>query len=247
MADMEFIAQARAFPSRGRARLNTDDLALIPVNEEDSLEVYRTGQEKTISVTVFADAHVDKGSIRLSKEDLEQLDAREGDRLSVRKKPDITESIKKSTDEFARNVNAGLDSVGSNIGAAIDPGVKKIDSALMGGAAKVTGAVGSITLPEQVTNLIEGAKKTLSPGDAAELARILKANEGAVRSVTVAAGTPVRMLAGIKLPTGVVVAAIRRGDDVLMHGPSLAVLAGDTVFLVGKEPGLSEAAQIIGS
>lgn len=254
MADMELIAQVRALPSRGRARLNTGDIDLIPVKEGEAIEIYLPGQDKPLVVTVFADQHVEKGYIRLDKADLDLLGAGEGDRLAVRRKAGLTEGIKKSTDDVAKKVGSGLDTMGAKIGAAIDPGVKKIDEGLMTGAAAVSGAVsqvsgaaGSIPVPEQITGLIESAKKKLTPGDAAQLAKILKENEGSVKSVTVASGAPVRMLSGIKLPAGVTVAAVKRGDDVLIHQATLTILGGDTVFVIGSEPGLSEAVKVIGA
>jgi hypothetical protein len=247
MADMELIAQVRALPSRGRARLNTGDIDLIPVKEGEAIEISLPGQDKPLVVTVFADQHVEKGYIRLDKADLDQLGVGEGTRLAVRRKAGISEGLKKSTDEMAKTVGSGIDAMGAKIGAAIDPGVKKIDEGLKTGAAAVSGAAGSIPVPEQVTNLIESAKKKLTPGDAAQLAKILKENEGSVKSVIVASGAPVRMLSGIKIPAGVTVAAVKRGDDVLIHQPTLAILAGDTVFLIGSEPGLSEAVKVIGA
>ena len=247
MADMELIAQVRALPSRGRARLNTGDLDLIPVKEGEAIEVSRSGQDKSLVVTVFADQHVDKGFIRLDKADLDVLAAAEGERLTVRRKGSIVEGFKQSTDDVAKSVGSGIDTMGAKIGAAIDPGVKTIDKGLKSGAAAVSGAVASIPVPEQVTGLIESAKKKLTPGDAAQLAKILKENEGSVKSVTVASGAPVRMLSGIKLPAGVTVAAVKRGDDVLIHQATLTILGGDTVFVIGSEPGLSEAVKVIGA
>jgi hypothetical protein len=236
MPDMEFTAQVRAFPSRGRARMNADDLLLIPVKEGEELVVCRTGEEKTIVVTAFADQLVDKGHMRLSKEDLDVIGAAQGDTLYVKRKVPLTETI-----------TAGFDSTKEKVGTTLDPHVRKIDASLKGGAAAVSGAVAKIPVPEQITSLVDSAKKKLAPSDAAQLSKVLKDNEGSVRMVEVASGTEMRMLSAIKLPEGILVTAIRRGDEVLIYGPSLAVLGGDTVFIIGKEPGLSEAAKVIGA
>jgi len=50
----------------------------------------------------------------------------------------------------------------------------------------------------------------------------------------------------IKLPTGVVIAAVQRGDAIQTVDPSFLLVGGDIVYLVGETNLLDEASKVIG-
>ena len=99
---------------------------------------------------------------------------------------------------------------------------------------------------QAVSHTVEAAKKKLKPGDATTLDKVLKANNGEVRAITVAAGSGTRTLSSIKLPTGVVLAAVQRGNAIQTTDPSFVLIGGDVVYLVGESGLLDEASRIIG-
>ena len=94
--------------------------------------------------------------------------------------------------------------------------------------------------------LLRAAKKKLKPADSATLDKALKANNGEVRAVTVAAGSGTRTLSGIVLPKGVVIAAVQRGDAIQTTDPSFVLVGGDIIYLVGDSGLLDEASKVIG-
>ena len=66
MDEIQLIAQKRAFPSRGRARVHSDVLSKLDIEEGASIDIGIPDAEKWISVTAFADSLVESGHIRLS-------------------------------------------------------------------------------------------------------------------------------------------------------------------------------------
>ena len=70
MDEIQLIAQKRAFPSRGRARIHSEVLSKLEIDEGATIEIGIPDADKWISVTTFADSLVESGHIRLSEEDL---------------------------------------------------------------------------------------------------------------------------------------------------------------------------------
>jgi hypothetical protein len=267
MNQIELIAQKRAFPSRGRARIHGDDLSKLEAEEGAAIEVSILDIDKWVTVTAFVDALVDKGSIRLSEEDLTTIGADAGAKLRVRKKAAVTEQIKTTVKGAATSVSSGLGKAGESIKGAtpesISTGAKeaaagvgtslgKAGESISTGAKEAAAGVGSSlgkageSISTAFSQAVDAAKKKLKPADAVVLDEALKANEGEVRAVVVPAGIATRPMKTIMLPKGVVIAAVQRGDAIQTTDPSFILVSGDTVYLVGKSNLLDDATKVIG-
>jgi len=223
MDEIELVAQKRAFPSKGRARINAEILEAIGIETGADIEIRIPDNEKWIAATAFADSLVDSGHIRLSEEDLKALGADAGAKLRIRRKTPLAEHI---TTKIA--------GAGEAIKTASPESVK---AGAAGAAASVSAAFGSV---------YERALKALKPSDAVALDKALKANQGEVRAVVVPDGKEIRPLSTIDLPEGVVLAAVQRGDSIQTTTPSFLLLTGDIVYLVGDSSLLDESSKVIG-
>jgi hypothetical protein len=277
MDEMELIAQKRAFPSRGRARINSEDLARLGVEEGALIEIGAKGGA-ILPVAVFADYLVEPGTIRVGGEDLEKLGIAPGTKLVVRKKPLLAEQVKEAARRAAEGASAGIERVEKAVGPAVQDAADRVSagvasaeeavapvvksaaenvSAGMDRAGEVVGPVvksGADTVAaglgkagESVSSLIEAAKRQLRPGDAAVLERLLKTHEGAITTASVPPGVPLRKIQQLAIPSGAVIVAVQRGDSVEIPGPTLVLLSGDKVYLAGKREALEEAARAIGA
>lgn len=234
MDEILLIAQKRAFPSRGRARIHENALRDLEIEEGATIEIGIPGTDKWISATAFADSMVESGHIRLSEEDLKAIGTSEGSKLRIRKKASMTEQIKGSVSKTGEAIK-GTSTESIKAGAA-------------GAATSVSTSLGKAghSVSAAFSNAFEAAKKKLKPADAVTLEKALKASKGEVRAVTVAAGSGTRPLSGITLPKGVVLAAVQRGDAIQTTDPSFVVVGGDVIYLVGDSSLLDEASKVIG-
>ena len=234
MDEIQLIAQKRAFPSRGRARIHEDALKELEIEEGSSIDIGILDVEKWISATAFADSLVTSGHIRLSEEDLKVLGASEGSKLRIRKTASMTEQIK-----------GGISKTGEAIKGTSTASIK---AGAAGAASSVSTGLGKAghSVSAAFSNAYEAAKKKLKPNDAAALDKALKANKGEVRAITVTTDSGIRPLSSIILPMGVVLAAVQRGDAIQTTDPSFVLVGGDIVYLVGESSLLDEAAKVIG-
>jgi hypothetical protein len=245
MDEIVLIAQKRAFPSRGRARIHSDVLSKLGIEEGATIEIGIPEPEKWISATAFADSLVESGHIRLSEEDLKVLGASEGAKLRVRKKEAMTEQIRSSVQGAAASVSTGIGKAGESIKGASPESIKAGAAGAAAGVGASLGKAGE-AISTAFGQAVEAAKKNLKPADAVTLDNALKANKGEVRAVIVPAGAGTRALSSIKLPKGVVLAAVQRGDAIQTTDPSFILVSGDTVYLVGETKLLDEAFRVIG-
>jgi len=118
MEQIELIAQKRAFPSRGRARIHGDDLSKLDLGEGAAVEISIPDMDRWVAVTAYVDSLVDLGSIRLSEEDLKAIGADAGSKLRVRKKPPVAEQIRTSVQGAASSVSSGIGKAGEAIRGA---------------------------------------------------------------------------------------------------------------------------------
>lgn len=245
MDEIQLIAQKRAFPSRGRARIHSDVLSELEIEEGATIEIGVPDIDKWISATAYADSLVTSGHIRLSEEDLKVLGASEGSKLRIRKKAALTEQIKSSVTGAGASVSAGLGKAGESIKGTSTESIK---AGAAGAATTVSTSLGKAghSVSSAFSNAFEAAKKKLKPADAVTLDKALKGSNGEVRAVTVSAGSGTRPLSGITLPKGVVLAAVQRGDAIQTTDPSFVVIGGDVIYLVGESSLLDEASRIIG-
>ncbi len=253
MDDMELIAQKRAIPSRGRARINSEDLARLGVEEGALAEIGVRGGP-VLPVAIFADYLVEPGTIRVGGEDLEKLGVGPGTKLIIRKKPPLMEQLKQAVKRASGEHPAGIEQVAKTPAQVItspekndSPGLYKAGKAV-GPEVKADSGVAAegpgITI-ESVADLVESAKKQLRQGDAILLERLLRMQKGSIATVTVPAGTPLRKIRQLAIPPGVDVIAVQRGDSVEVPGPAIVLLSGDKIFLAGDDELIGEAARAI--
>ncbi len=67
MDEIQLIAQKRAFPSRGRARIHSDVLVKLEIEEGATIDIGIPEGDKWISVNAFADSLVEPGHIRVKR------------------------------------------------------------------------------------------------------------------------------------------------------------------------------------
>ncbi|WP_460006845.1 hypothetical protein [Methanogenium cariaci] len=137
MEGIELIIQTRAFPSHGRARVHESVLPFLGVKEGEAIEVHSISlsddeKPKQVIVTIYADAMVEKGVIRVSPEDIAKLAVAEGDMVNVQRKVPITEYISKKVGRTGKAVQEGA----GHMGESIEKGAKEVGAKIMPGNEK---------------------------------------------------------------------------------------------------------------
>ncbi|OPX71118.1 MAG: hypothetical protein A4E38_01223 [Methanoregulaceae archaeon PtaB.Bin108] len=107
MDSVQLKIQERAFPSRGRARLNEVYLKQLGISEGDEVDLFKDPSAKPVAVTVFADTLVEEGHIRLSTEDIASIGVAPGTTITVKKRPPLADRVKKGAKDSAESVRAG--------------------------------------------------------------------------------------------------------------------------------------------
>ena len=137
MEGMELVIQVRAFPSHGRARVHESVLPNIGVKEGEAIEVMKLPliedeKPKHVILSIYADAMVEKGVIRISPEDIAKLAAAEGDTVLVQRKIPITEVISRKVNITGHAVKEGAE----HMGESIEKGAKGVGAKIMPGKEK---------------------------------------------------------------------------------------------------------------
>lgn len=136
--------QERAFPSRGRARLNEVYLTQLGIKEGDEVDLFKEPSSKPVAVTVFADTLVDEGYIRLSTEDIANIGVAPGTTITVKKRPPLADRVKKGAKDSAESVRISAKGAADTIrGRAkeAEKDLKESTSAAKDTLEKSTGAV----------------------------------------------------------------------------------------------------------
>ncbi|HDR73356.1 MAG TPA: hypothetical protein ENN85_05560 [Methanoculleus sp.] len=107
--------QVRAVPSRGRVRVHESVLGMLEIEQGDTIDLYGEPDVKPMSVSVYADAMVEKGVVRMDAGDMEKLGLREGSVVTARKTPTLTEKFKAATAKTTQSVGEGVSSVSKKI------------------------------------------------------------------------------------------------------------------------------------
>ncbi|MBU7026441.1 MAG: hypothetical protein HXS48_05825, partial [Theionarchaea archaeon] len=136
--------QKRAVPSHGRARLHTSMLTELGVQEGSKLEIINEPMSKKVTVTLFADSLVEEGYIRLSAEDLDALGLYEGDIVAIRRKPPISEQVRKEAAEAAERVTAEVGKAGEKVEEAAGRVAEKIETGVDRAGKEVGEAAGTV-------------------------------------------------------------------------------------------------------
>lgn len=203
--------QKRAVPSHGRARLHKSMLSELGAQEGNKLELINDAENKSVTVTLFADSLVEEGYIRLSAEDIESIGLQEGDTVVIRKKPPLPDQVRREAGEAAELISEGIERVGERAGEAaarvsegmgkagdrvgeaadrISEGIEtRVDRAAERAGAAVGTARGEVTRAygrfveetAPVTEKIEGAAKEAAAKIKEEVAPVTERVEGAAR------------------------------------------------------------------
>src|SRR5512139_1675835 len=99
MQEVRLTIRKRAFPSRGRVRLNIAHLSDLAINEGDRVDLVNEATGRTVTATVIADTMVGKGQVRVSGEDLSALGLADNAGVIVRKTPPLEEKVRKTAGE----------------------------------------------------------------------------------------------------------------------------------------------------
>jgi formylmethanofuran dehydrogenase subunit D len=99
MQEVRLTIRKRAFPSRGRVRLNIAHLSELEIKEGDHVDLVNEATGRAVTATVIADTMVQKGQIRVSEEDLSALGLADDADVLVRKTPPLQEKVKKTAGE----------------------------------------------------------------------------------------------------------------------------------------------------
>jgi len=144
MDEVKLKVQKRAVPSHGRARLHTSMLTELGVQEGSKLEIINEPMSKKVTVTLFADSLVEEGYIRLSAEDLDALGLYEGDIVAIRRKPPISEQVRKEAAEAAERVTAEVGKAGEKVEEAAGRVAEKIETGVDRAGKEVGEAAGTV-------------------------------------------------------------------------------------------------------
>ncbi len=120
MDEVRLKIRKRAVPGRGRARLHTSMLSELGVQEESKLEIVNEVQNKSITVTLFADLMVEEGYIRLGADDLDALGMNEEDTVVIRRKPPVSEKMRETAGEAAERIERVGETVKREAGEAAE-------------------------------------------------------------------------------------------------------------------------------
>lgn len=271
MEEVTLQAIKRAMPGHGRARVNISLLTDIGIEDAGEIEVITSGGS-TLTLTVFADALVEKNQIRISEEDLVKLGINEGDPITVRRKTPITEQVRTVAADLTEKISKGIHSAGEVITEKTGEIKEGTTQAAQDLSEKARGV--SATIAEQVAPLgtrieeagreaaariqdlvptgrfnaaVEAGLKRLPPEDAVELKKQLVSAEGDRHAVTVSAQTAAgRTIQNLTVPPDVKIIAIHRPDNTLvMAEPATIISIGDLVYLTGSERGIEYMAGIL--
>ena len=110
MQELRLTIKKRAFPSKGRVRLNIAQITDLEVLEGEHVDLINEATKKTVKASVIADTMVPVGQIRVSEEDLTALGLQDKDEVLVKKTPPLMDKLKKTGDDIkAGAVKAGSD------------------------------------------------------------------------------------------------------------------------------------------
>lgn len=107
--------KVRAVPSRGRVRVHESVLQMLEIEQGDHIDLYSAPDAKPMTVSVYADAMVEKGIVRMDAGDVEKLGLREASVVTAQKTPTFTEKLKSATSKTTQSIEGGVSSVSRRI------------------------------------------------------------------------------------------------------------------------------------
>jgi bifunctional DNA-binding transcriptional regulator/antitoxin component of YhaV-PrlF toxin-antitoxin module len=148
MHEVVLKVQKRSIPSKGRARAHESVLEDLGIEAGSRVEIINNETEKSIDAGLFGDSIVEIGYIRLSEEDIAAIDIKEDATVIVRKKPHITEKLKKSATETGESISKGVDELGESVkgaGKGVKEGATKAYEKVAEGVAPIGEKIGGLT------------------------------------------------------------------------------------------------------
>ena len=164
MESIELDIVQWAFPSKGRARLHESLLGKLDLKEGDEVELTTGKATKPVVVTVFADALVEEGYIRLRTEDIARLWTAPGTMVTVKKRPAFGDRMKKGAGDTAESVKTGA----AQAPGAIKEGAHKASEGIKSGLPRRKYPSRKEQSPSQRRSNPRRAKKKSETGEESE-------------------------------------------------------------------------------
>jgi Fe2+ transport system protein FeoA len=133
MQEVRLTIRKRAFPSRGRVRLNTAHLPDLGILEGEHIDLINENTRKLVTATVIADTLVPQGQVRVSAEDLMALGLEDGNEVLVVKTPPLQEKARKAVADANVSFTRGVDK--------LDAAVRKTAGEVKTEAVKAAGSL----------------------------------------------------------------------------------------------------------
>jgi hypothetical protein len=133
MQEVRLTIRKRAFPSKGRVRLNAAHLPNLGIHEGGHIDLTNEATRKTVTTTVIADTLVPQGEVRVSVEDLKVLGLEDGEKVLVVKTPPLQEKARKAAADANVSFSRGVDK--------LDTAVRKTAGEVKTGAEKAAGSL----------------------------------------------------------------------------------------------------------
>ena len=156
MQEIRLTLRKRAFPSRGRARLNAAHLPGIGASDGGQADLINEATGASVTVAIVADTMVLEGQVRVSSEDLETLGLKENDSVLVRKTPPLNEKIRKVTEDAGTAARKHVDS--------LDRALTKTAGDVKAGAGRATDSISSAA-KKTAGDVEKAVKKVKGDGD----------------------------------------------------------------------------------
>ncbi|MBP7034780.1 MAG: hypothetical protein KBB00_03390, partial [Methanospirillum sp.] len=166
MEEATLQAVKRAMPGHGRARIHEKLLSFLGVEDQSEVEV-STDAGATLTLTIFADAMVDEGTIRISGEDLKKLNIPDGGKVHVTRKIPFEERIRTAAESAAGQIRGGAQEIGSKLSETADK--------LQKGAADTAGQIS--TKAKEITEKVKEDTKPIGE----KVSKAAKSSADAIR------------------------------------------------------------------
>lgn len=270
MEEVTLRAIKRAMPGHGRARVHSSLLNVIGIEDKTEVEVV-TPKGASLTLTVYADALVEQGQIRISEEDLKRLDITDGTDVTVKRKVPVSEQVRDAAEDIAGKIGSGVQELGETVSEktagiregtsqaahdihekARDISTKIVDEVTplgekIGEAGRDTAArIRDLVPTARFNSAVEDGLKGLGKDDAANLKKLLLESEGEKHAAIVKAETVAgRTIQNVTFPPDVMVVAVQRGATLITPSDNVMLESGDLVYLAGTDKGLEYMAKLL--
>ena len=256
MKEATLQAVKRAMPGHGRARIHEKVLSFLGVDDQSEVEI-RTDEGATLTLTIFSDAVVEEGTIRISGEDLKKLNIPDGGKVHVTRKIPLEEQIKAAAESTAEQIKEGAQEVGTKLtetagkiqkGAAetaeqiskkakelkekVKEDAKPIGEKVSKAAKSSADAIMEKIPIGKLSADIEKSLTAAGPDEAKRIRGILAGMEGEKAAVRVQAAAG-RTVSNLTIPPEVSLVAVQRNDQILGLDKDIILKEDDIIYLSG--------------